>query len=72
MEPRESCETSFRSISLLKLAEKKSSLSHQNGLMVKIQETVETVTSQFLAKVGSVGPVTLKNKIGSAWEHDQN
>ena len=29
---------------------------------VKIHEIVETVTLQLLANVGSVGPVTLKNK----------
>ena len=31
-------------------------------LMVKIHETVDTLTLQFLANVGNVGPVTLKKR----------
>ena len=30
--------------------------------MVKIHETVDTLTLQFLANVGNVGPVTLKKR----------
>ena len=36
-------------------------MKNATDLTVKIHDTVFTVTSQFLANVGKVGPVTLKN-----------